>query len=268
MSDDPQSLKARVARRYGLLAPVFDRIGPRLFTLHGRRLVELAQVASGERVLDVAAGRGAVLFAAAERAGPSGRVAGIDLTPEMVEQTAREIAARGLSNAEIVQMDAENLEFPGASFDCVLCGFGLFFLPHLGRALAECHRVLRLGGRFGATTDGGADERWAWWYEMQREYGVESRVAAQRLEDPGEVPAALEQAGFVDVRVIQGEFDLVYADEAEWWASQHVDLEGAMDPAALAKLKSAAFERVQGLRSADGIHRWSRGRYNLARKPA
>lgn len=256
-----------MARRYGLLAPVFDRIGPRLFSLHGQRLVELAEVAPGERVLDVAAGRGAVLFAAAERVEPSGRVAGIDLTPEMVEQTAREIAARGLSNAEIVQMDAEALEFPGDSFDCVLCGFGLFFLPHLGRALAECHRVLRPGGRFGATTDGGADERWAWWYEMQREYGVEGRVAAQRLEDPGEVPAALEQAGFVDVRVIQGEFDLVYADEEEWWASQHVDLEGTMDPGILARLKAAAFARVQALKTPDGIHRWSRARYNLARTP-
>ncbi|MGH2627852.1 MAG: methyltransferase domain-containing protein, partial [Anaerolineales bacterium] len=89
MSDsDPHSLKTRVARRYGLLAPTFDRIGPLLFTLHGRRLVELAQVAPRERVLDVASGRGAVLFAAAERAGVSGRVVGIDLTPEMVERTA------------------------------------------------------------------------------------------------------------------------------------------------------------------------------------
>lgn len=51
--------------------------------------------------------------------------------PGMVERTAAEIKERGLRNADIRQMDAEDLEFPDASFDCVLCGFGLFFLPHL-----------------------------------------------------------------------------------------------------------------------------------------
>ncbi len=267
MPDDPQSLKARVARRYGLIAPMFDRIGPRLFTLHGRRLVELAQVAPGERVLDVASGRGAVLFEAAEQVGASGRVVGIDVTPEMVERTADEIDERSLPNAEIRQMDAENLEFPDASFDCVLCGFGLFFLPHLRRALAEFHRVLRPGGRFGATTDGAPDEWWTWWYSLRREYGIECRVAAQQLEDPAELPFALENAGFVDVRVVEDGFELVYADEEEWWASQHVDLEGTMDPAVFARLKAAAFEQVRALKAPDGIHRWSRARYNLARKP-
>jgi SAM-dependent methyltransferase len=268
MSHDPQSLKARVARRYGLLASTFDRIGPPLFTLHGRRLVELAQVAPGERVLDVAAGRGAVLFAAAERVGPSGRVVGIDLTPEMVERTTQEIEERHLTNAEFRQMDAENLEFPDASFDCVLCGFGLFFLPHLRDALAEFHRVLRRGGRFGATTDGRSDERWVWWLELRRAYGVEARVAAQQLEDPADLVAALDAVGFADVRVVEDGFELVYADEDTWWDSQHVDLEGTMDPAILARLKATAFEKVRELKGPSGLHRWSRARYNLARKPA
>lgn len=268
MSHDPQSLKARVARRYGLIAPTFDRIGPRLFSLHGQRLVELARVASGERVLDVAAGRGAVLFPAADHAGAAGRVVGIDLTPEMVERTAAEIEERGLRNADIRQMDAEDLEFPDASFDCVLCGFGLFFLPHLRRALTESHRVLRPGGRFGATTDGSPDERWTWWLALRRAYRVETRVAAQQLEDPAELVTALEDVGFVDVHVIEDGFELVYADEEEWWASQHVDLEGTVDGAVLARLKAAAFENVGVLKSAGGIRRWSRARYNLATKPS
>lgn len=267
MSHDPQSQKARVARRYGLIAPTFDRIGPRLFSLHGQRLVELARVASGERVLDVAAGRGAVLFPAAEHAGAAGRVVGIDLTPEMVERTAAEIEERGLRNADISQMDAEDLEFPDASFDCVLCGFGLFFFPHLRRALSEFHRVLRPGGRFGATTDAAPDERWTWWQELRRAYRVENRVVAQQLEDPAELVTALGDVGFLDVRVIEDGFELVYADEDEWWTSQHIDLEGTMDPAVLVPLKAAAFEKVRELKGPAGLRRWSRARYNFAKKP-
>lgn len=268
MSDDPHFLKARVAHRYGLIAPVFDRIGPRLFSLHGQRLVEVAGVAPGERVLDVASGRGAVLFPAAERTGAAGHVVGIDLTPQMVERTAAEIEERGLLKTEIRPMDAEDLDFPDASFDCVLCGFGLFFLPHLRHALAEFHRVLRPGGRFGATTDGSPDERWTWWEELRRASEVETRVVAQQLEDPAELVGMLEDVGFVDVRVSEDGFELVYADEEEWWVSQHVDLEGTIDAAVLARLKAAAFERVRALKGVDGIRRWSRARYNLATKPA
>jgi len=257
-----------VARRYSLLAETFDRIGPPLFTLHGSRLVELAQVSPGERVLDVAAGRGAVLFAAAERVGSLGQVIGIDLAPEMVRRTAADIEARGLGCVEIRQMDAEALDFPDASFVCVLCGFGLFFLPHLPKALAEFHRVLRPGGHFGATTDGPPDERWSWWQEMRRTHGAEGRVVAQYLEDTREVERALEEARFVDVRVIEDGFDLAYADEEEWWASQYVNMEGTMDPSVLTRLRAAALEKVRELKRSDGLHRWSRARYNLARKAA
>lgn len=63
-------------------------------------------------------------------------------------------------------------------------------------------------------------------------------------------------------------FELVYADEEEWWASQHVDLEGTIDAAVLALLKAAAFENVRALKGADGIRRSSRGRYDLATKPS
>lgn len=268
MSDDPQSLKARVARRYGLLAETFDRIGPSRFTLHGRRLVELAQVASGERILDVASGRGAVLFAAAERVGPSGRAVGIDLAPEMVERTAGDLESRHIVNAQVSHMDAEALGFPDASFDCVLCGFGLFFFPHLRVALAEAYRVLRPGGRFGATTDGPPEERWTWWNELRRAYGVEGRATAQDLEAPAELVSALQAVGFADIQVIEEAVELIYADEEEWWASHHFNIDGRMESAVLNRLKAAALEKVRELKGPDGLHRWSHARYTLARRAA
>ncbi|MBI4192001.1 MAG: methyltransferase domain-containing protein [Betaproteobacteria bacterium] len=64
----------------------------------GERLVELAQLAPGTSVLDVAAGRGAVLFPAAKRVGARGHVIGIDLSSDMVRETAAEIRGAGWQN--------------------------------------------------------------------------------------------------------------------------------------------------------------------------
>jgi len=83
------------------------------------------------QVLDVGAGRGANLFPAAETVGPHGQVIGIDLAPGMVRETTAEIKRRNLPHVSMLQMDAEHLTFPDASFDVVLCGFAIFLFPHL-----------------------------------------------------------------------------------------------------------------------------------------
>src|SRR5512140_3367880 len=93
-------------------APTYDRIGPRFFAHFGRVLVERAQLTPGAAVLDVAAGRGAVLFPAAQQVGTGGRVIGIDLSAEMVRETAAEIRNSGWQHVEMRQMDAEQLDFP------------------------------------------------------------------------------------------------------------------------------------------------------------
>jgi ubiquinone/menaquinone biosynthesis C-methylase UbiE len=102
-------------------------------------------------VLDVAYGRGAVLFPAAERVTLSGDVVGIDLSEEMVRATNAEAQRRGM-DAPARLMEAERLEFAAATFSSVLCGFGLMFFPHLDRALAEFRRVLVPGGRISVST--------------------------------------------------------------------------------------------------------------------
>jgi hypothetical protein len=67
-----------VAAIFDRAAATYDLVGPPFFAHFGRRLVELARLAPGERVLDIATGRGAVLFPASEAVGPSGRVTGTE----------------------------------------------------------------------------------------------------------------------------------------------------------------------------------------------
>jgi ubiquinone/menaquinone biosynthesis C-methylase UbiE len=221
MSDEKGKSEAERARKE-LIAGVYDRAAPtyeliKYFWPLGRRLVEKAAIAPGAQVLDIACGRGAVLFSAAEQVGPMERVTGIDLSASMADQTDAEIRRRGLLNAHARQMDAENLEFSDASFDCVLCGFSLFFFPRLERALAGFGRVLKSGGRLAVSTWGDDDPRWGWYGDMCTAYGVGVKTRTQMLNTPDELQGALQAAGFADVQVTTELFDTVYADEEEWW---------------------------------------------------
>jgi len=88
--------------------------------------VELAQVPDGAELLDVATGRGAALFPAAERAGRRGRAIGVDMTGGMAREVAADARRMGLSQVGICQMDAERLGFVDGSFGFVLCGHSIY----------------------------------------------------------------------------------------------------------------------------------------------
>jgi ubiquinone/menaquinone biosynthesis C-methylase UbiE len=109
-------------------------------------LIDDAQVATGERVLDIACGTGVVARAAAERVGPAGRVVGIDLNPGMIA-VARSLPAPTGAPIEWLERSALDLRLDDASFDVVLCQQGLQFFPDKAVALREMHRVLKPNSR-------------------------------------------------------------------------------------------------------------------------
>lgn len=115
---------------------------------NSRMVIELATVKSGDRVLDVACGTGNLTLTAQTYAGPTGKVYGIDASPEMIE-VAKKKAAR-LGTGVIFQVGlAEKLDFPDATFDVVISRLAIHHLPDdLKRlAFAEILRVLKPGGR-------------------------------------------------------------------------------------------------------------------------
>jgi ubiquinone/menaquinone biosynthesis C-methylase UbiE len=65
-------------------AAIYDRVGPPVFSTYGRKLAEIEAIPTGATVLDVATGTGAVLFPAAEIAGPAARLVGIDFSEGMI----------------------------------------------------------------------------------------------------------------------------------------------------------------------------------------
>lgn len=109
----------------------------------GARLVELAGVRPGDRVLDVAAGSGnAALPAAASGA----IVTALDITPSLLQVGIERAKAAG-QDIDWVHGDAQALPFSGATFDCVLSCVGVQFCPDQAAAASELVRVCRPGGR-------------------------------------------------------------------------------------------------------------------------
>ncbi len=115
---------------------------PALFGPWAAPVAEAAGIRSGERVLDLACGTGVLAREVLNRVGPTGRVTGLDRNRGMLE-VARRIAPA----VEWHQGSADFLPFPDASFDAVVCQFGLMLFDDPRRALSEALRVLAPGGR-------------------------------------------------------------------------------------------------------------------------
>jgi demethylmenaquinone methyltransferase / 2-methoxy-6-polyprenyl-1,4-benzoquinol methylase len=101
------------------------------------------------RLLDLAGGTGDVAFRVVEAGGAGTRVTVCDINSDMLEVGHERAAARGYEEIVTFQRgNAEELSYPDKSFDCVSIAFGIRNVPRIERALAEAHRVLRIGGRF------------------------------------------------------------------------------------------------------------------------
>lgn len=122
------------------------------------RLVELAGVRSGSRVLDVAAGYGEPALTAARKAGPGGRVVATDISAEMLAFGRERAAAAGLNNVEFMESDASSLDFPHESFDAAVSRWGIIFEPDAEAAAARIRGFLKPGARIAIASWGGPDQ--------------------------------------------------------------------------------------------------------------
>jgi ubiquinone/menaquinone biosynthesis C-methylase UbiE len=119
---------------------------PALFAPAAEHLLAIASLRPGEHVLDVGTGTGIVARLAAPNVAPTGKVTGLDVSPDMLSVARARALAEGLS-IEWQEGQAEALPYPDQSFDLVLSQFALMFFADRKTALAEMRRVLVPGGR-------------------------------------------------------------------------------------------------------------------------
>lgn len=176
------------------------------------RLVELARVQSGSRVLDVAAGYGEPALTAARKAGPEGSVVATDISAEMLAFARQRAAAAGLENVEFVESDASHLDFPRATFDAAVSRWGIIFEPDAEAAAGRIRAFLEPGARI-AISSWGEPDRVPFLSIPMRTTMELLNVPAPAAGTPGPLsrptPAALgallEGGGFSNVAVEQRE---------------------------------------------------------------
>ena len=275
-----------ISHVFSRAAETYDQIGPRFFTHFGRALVQFAELAPGSRVLDIATGRGAVLFPASQDVGPDGHVVGIDVAEGMIQATGREAVARQISNVQLTTMSADQLNFPDASFDAVLCGFAVFFFPDLAAALAEFKRVLKPGGKLAISTwiNVFGDE-FDWFDDVLKENLPSARASQPTTSDEPPAPvfstaegveAILVGAGLSDIRIRPESAVFYYRDEEEWWASlwshgvRYVleKVQEQRGQEGLEELKAQLLTQARAQRKPDGIQQVSSALLAIGVKPS
>ena len=189
------------------------------------RLVELAGVGAGSRVLDVAAGYGEPSLTAARVVGPEGKVVATDISAGMLAYGRERAGAEGLENIEFVQSDAVSLDFPAGSFDAAVSRWGIIFDPDGEGAAARVRSFLEPGCRM-AISSWGTPDRVPF-------LGVPVQTVMKRLDVPPPPPGTpgplsrptpeaigglLEGGGFSDVEVEEAEVSFTF-DSAEQFAT-------------------------------------------------
>lgn len=142
---DPMAFKAQQREQWSNAAQGWRRQW-RMFERGAQplsdRMMELAHVTPGQRVLDVATGIGEPAMTAARRVGANGSVVAIDQAPEMLSVARERMLAANITNVEFVEGDAETVALPPASFDAMVCRWGVIFFTEPVGTLARLRTSL------------------------------------------------------------------------------------------------------------------------------
>jgi SAM-dependent methyltransferase len=168
------------------------------------RLLQHADLQSGEQVLDVAAGTGVLSLAAAER---GAQVLATDFSPLMIEKLQAKIRQDEAGGIEAQVMDGQALALEDARYDIAFSNFGMIFFPDPEKGLREMHRVLKPGGRV-AVSAWSAPENIEFMTTLLQailrvvpDFSLAQPPVWLRFQDPAFLHETLEKAGYRDVQV-------------------------------------------------------------------
>jgi SAM-dependent methyltransferase len=175
----------------GSIPQLYDQLMvPMIFEPYAEDISNRVSAFSPQDILEIAAGTGAVTRALAKRLGPNVRVTATDLNQPMLDLSAASLA--GDQRFAFAQADAQDLPFEDASFDTVMCQFGVMFFPDQRRAFDEAFRVLRPKGHYVFNV----------WGSLQENAFVHSIASTLTTEFPDNPPVFMQRTphGFHDTR--------------------------------------------------------------------
>lgn len=179
------------------------------------RLISLAQLHIGQKVLDIATGTGLVALDAAKIVAPEGEVIGVDMSTGMLHQAKQKMLAEGLLNIKFVEADVEYLNFSDRSFDRILCSLAICYLTDIPAALQRWYRFLNPDGII-------VFNCWAetafppsvLFREVARRYNVKVPNPHEPLGTYQRCQNLLQECGFKDIEVRSEQFGWYYTPDA------------------------------------------------------
>jgi enediyne biosynthesis protein CalE5 len=151
---DSKQYKEELSHGYDNAAPGWQKWWKTIETATqevSKRLVELAEIKPGYKVLDIATGIGEPALTAAKQVGKTGDILAIDISPQMLSFAKERAISLGLQEVvEFKEGDAETIDLPSSTFDAALCRWGLMFLPNPKAGLSNIYWSLVKGGHFAA----------------------------------------------------------------------------------------------------------------------
>jgi ubiquinone/menaquinone biosynthesis C-methylase UbiE len=218
----PEDAKKKAAATYNAAADSYDHAANFFWERYGRRTVERLRLPLGARVLDACCGSGASAIPAAEIVGSGGFVLGVDLAENLLELARRKAKQRGLENLDFRAGDMLDLGLPEASFDAVVCVFGIFFVPDMPAAVGQLWRLVRPGGTLAITTWGPRffePASTAFWDSIRavRPDLYKSFNPWDRICEPNAVRTLFAAAGVEDVKVVAETGAHLLRSAEDWW---------------------------------------------------
>jgi len=226
-----------------------------------QKLLQLANIKDGDKIIDIACGTGLVSFPAAELAGEKGFVLANDISDKMVEAGTAIAKERDLSNISFQRMDAEELTVEDDSYSIALCALGLMYFPDPLKAMKEMYRSLKPGGHAVVAVWGQRKNcGWAEVFEI-----VDRRVASEvcpmffNLGNEGTLQQYMNAGGFKNISVERINSVLNYSSGEEACGAAFLG-----GPVALAynkfsddikkEVQKAYIESIKSFKSTDGYH--------------
>lgn len=210
---DPVKYKNTTRDQWQTAAEAWYRWSPTLNKWLGKatdKMIEMAGISKGNRVLDIAAGAGEQSITVAKKVGSSGYVLATDISSNILDFAKEMAQQNGLTNIETKVMDGEDLTVEDDSFDAVISRVGLIYFPDQQKALKEMLRVLKPGGKVAAIVYSTPDKN--------KFFSVPVSIIRNRAKLPPPLPGqpgpfslgaegviekAYSDAGFINVKTVR-----------------------------------------------------------------
>ncbi|BAY45515.1 putative methyltransferase [Scytonema sp. HK-05] len=163
-------------------------------------LLELVPLQKGQKVLDLATGTGIIAIAAAQIVG-EGKVIGVDFSSGMLKQAQQKIEELGLQNIELIEADAEYIDFDDESFDVILCSTAIVYFTDIPDTLRKWYRFLKKGGVLGFSCCSQESCEAPLIIAICAKYGISIVNINEQTGTPQNCQNMLKKAGFQDIEV-------------------------------------------------------------------